>query len=75
MVQDDIMYHVLVFARDNGGVFKNSSFHFIADPPRTWPEKRDLLEHMVGLGFFEKYKNNRIYLYRITEKGRDYIGD
>lgn len=74
-MHDDIMYYILSFARENGGVFKNSSFNYIADPPKGWIARRDLLEYMTSLGYFEKFKVNRIYMYRLTEKGRHYLGE
>jgi len=73
MMHDDIMIHILRFAKEHGGVFKNSSFAYIADPPRSWPEKKALLDFMAEAGYFEKYKSGRIYLYRLTEKGRNYL--
>ena len=75
MVQDDIVYHILKFARDNHGVFKASSFYFIADPPRTWYEKDKLLKNLVERGYFERYKGEgcRVYTYRLTLKGRSVL--
>jgi len=74
-MQDDIVYHILRFAKENKGVFKTSSFHYIADPPRTWYEKNKLLELLVARGYFDKYKGDgsRVYLYRLTLKGREVL--
>lgn len=71
MVHDDIMFHMLKFAKENHGIFKKSSFKYIADPPRTWRQCHHYLDLAVERGYFEKTRpeGKRAYIYYLTEKG------
>jgi len=74
-MQDDIVYHILKFAKENNGIFKVSSFKYIADPPKTWYEKQLLMESLVSRGYFDKYRGDgsHIFLYRLTLLGREVL--
>ena len=74
-MQDDIIFHMLKFARSNNGVFKKSSFKYIADPPRTWWEAHKVLDQCVMRGYFEKTRPDgaRAYIYYLTPKGYDVL--
>lgn len=74
-MHDDIVYHVLKFARNNGGMFKKSSFKYIADPPRTWWEAHKVLDQCVARGYFEKTRSEgkRVYVYYLTQKGYEIL--
>ena len=74
-MHDDIVYHILKFAKENHGIFKASSFYFIADPPKTWYEKDKLLKSLVERGYFDRYRGegSRVYIYRLTARGRSVL--
>lgn len=71
MVQDDIIFHMLMYAKMNRGIFKKSSFKYIADPPRTWRECHKLLDKCVDRGYFQKTRpeGRRAYIYLLTLRG------
>lgn len=71
MVAKDIEYRMMRFAFDNHGLFKNSSFNYLADAPRTWRERDRLLQTMVDRGFFEKRREegHKVFYYYLTTKG------
>lgn len=71
MVADDIEYRMMQFASENHGLFKNSSFNYLADAPRTWRERDLILQRMVDMGFFDKRREegHKVYYYYLTMKG------
>lgn len=71
MVQPDIVFHMLKFAKYNRGIFKTSSFKYIADPPKTWRQCQYLLAQCVERGYFERTRpeGKRAYIYHLTPKG------
>jgi hypothetical protein len=74
-MREDIIYQMLRFAEMNHGVFKTSSFKYIADPPVTWRQRQAVLQRCVDLDYFDRYRadGKRAYVYTLTPHGRDVL--
>ena len=70
-MQNDIIFHMLKFVRENNGVFKKSLFKYIANPLKTWWDAPKLLDHRVASGYIEKTRpeGKRAYMYYLAPKG------